>query len=83
MSSSMQDAHSRPSFFVPIELIHRILTDVVGSSIHVICTSVEEVHPSSWHFMAIATLYSVSFSFQEIMREVLLKTFAIQGEKRQ
>ena len=59
---------------VPNELIHKILIAILAECVHSVCMSPDVAF---WEVNVTATISSVSFAFNEIMKEVSTKAFAI------
>lgn len=62
----------------PIELLHKILTHVVGNSIHAICIFPGDVN---WELRIFETLCGVSSSFKAITTELFIKGFKIPPDE--
>jgi hypothetical protein len=65
---------------IPSELLYKILVGVLADSVHTICMS-ESADHLHWHYNVFSTLCNVCFLFQEIARDIAVKTLAIKGEK--
>jgi hypothetical protein len=59
---------------MPCELVCKILTLVIADSVHTVCCS--DVYPP-WEMNVASVLSSVSFAFQEIVKELVIKAFEI------
>jgi hypothetical protein len=68
-----------PDTRIPSELVHKILTGVLAESVHSICLSPGK---APWEMNVAVTISSVSFTFNQIMKEVAAKAFAIVQPER-
>lgn len=59
---------------LPSELLHKILTDVLAESIHVICMS-PDLTVTSWDMDIIWILAGTCFMWKEIVRGILIAAF--------
>ncbi|TDL22128.1 hypothetical protein BD410DRAFT_267184 [Rickenella mellea] len=68
---------------LPNELVANILCDVLGSSIHHLCTENPKsgnMNDLCWDVRIALTLSAVCFTFREMTRQIILKLFGIQPD---
>lgn len=78
MALDIDVASVPPDTQIPNELVHKILTGVLAESVHSICLSPGK---APWEMNVAVTISSVSFTFNQIMKEVAAKAFAIVHPK--